>query len=248
MASAWYIPRKGDYSRRSEDGEPVRKYSADTDSYYEFTSLMASVMRVLGDGYAIHKQDIFVRKQFDMSSIKGKNKDAKKRFLSDAYFRFFQRKKLHRGNHLSHHYPEGQSGLKAYDNNKWRDFNVKIQKVADRLKSGGITCRFLGARECREFADRFFAVDFKNPTTGITDFKVDSEEIGMGDQHVKVYSLLDVDNVGLPGMIRPYSDTVVNNSVMPEDLLSGARPYPRCRYCHLQPSHLLPQTKREMAS
>lgn len=81
--------KKGDYSAVLKMENPVRKYSADTDSYYEFTSLMASVMQVLGDGYAIHKQDIFVRKQFDMSSIKGKNKDAKKRFLSDAYFRFF---------------------------------------------------------------------------------------------------------------------------------------------------------------
>lgn len=80
--------KKGDYSAILKMENPVRKYSADTDSYYEFTSLMASVMQVLGDGYAIHKQDIFVRKQFDMSSIKGKNKDAKKRFLSDAYFRF----------------------------------------------------------------------------------------------------------------------------------------------------------------
>ena len=61
--------KKGDYSAVLKMENPVRKYSADTDSYYEFTSLMASVMLVLGDGYAIHKQDIFVRKQFDMSSI-----------------------------------------------------------------------------------------------------------------------------------------------------------------------------------
>lgn len=62
--------KKGDYSAVLKMENPVRKYSADTDSYYEFTSLMASVMQVLGDGYAIHKQDIFVRKQFDMSSIR----------------------------------------------------------------------------------------------------------------------------------------------------------------------------------
>lgn len=55
--------KKGDYSAVLKMENPVRKYSADTDSYYEFTSLMASVMQVLGDGYAIHKQDIFVRKQ-----------------------------------------------------------------------------------------------------------------------------------------------------------------------------------------
>lgn len=240
--------KKGDYSAVLKMENPVRKYSADTDSYYEFTSLMASVMQVLGDGYAIHKQDIFVRKQFDMSSIKGKNKDAKKRFLSDAYFRFFNGRSYTEATTYLTITQKGKSGgLKAYDNNKWRDFNVKIQKVADRLKSGGITCRFLGARECQEFADRFFAVDFKNPTTGITDFKVDSEEIGMGDQHVKVYSLLDVDNVGLPGMIRPYSDTVVNNSVMPEDLLSELDHIPGVDTVIYNQVIFFPNQKREMA-
>ena len=240
--------KKGDYSAILKMENPVRKYSADTDSYYEFTSLMASVMQVLGDGYAIHKQDIFVRKQFDMSSIKGKNKDAKKRFLSDAYFRFFNGRSYTEATTYLTITQKGKSGgLKAYDNNKWRDFNVKIQKVADRLKSGGITCRFLGARECQEFADRFFAVDFKNPTTGMTDFKVDSEEIGMGDQHVKVYSLLDVDNVGLPGMIRPYSDTVVNNSVMPEDLLSELDHIPGVDTVIYNQVIFFPNQKREMA-
>ena len=240
--------KKGDYSAILKMENPVRKYSADTDSYYEFTSLMASVMQVLGDGYAIHKQDIFVRKQFDMSSIKGKNKDAKKRFLSDAYFRFFNGRSYTEATTYLTITQKGKSGgLKAYDNNKWRDFNVKIQKVADRLKSGGITCRFLGARECQEFADRFFAVDFKNPTTGMTDFKVDSEEIGMGDQHVKVYSLLDVDNVGLPGMIRPYNDTVVNNSVMPEDLLSELDHIPGVDTVIYNQVIFFPNQKREMA-
>lgn len=43
----------------------------------------------------------------------------------------------------------------------------------------------------------------------------------MGNNHVKVYSLLDVDQVGLPGMIRPYSENQVGNSVLSEDLLSA---------------------------
>jgi type IV secretory pathway VirB4 component len=81
----------------------------------------------------------------------------------------------------------------------------------------------------------------------MTDFKVDSEEIGMGDQHVKVYSLLDVDNVGLPGMIRPYSDTVVNNSVMPEDLLSELDHIPGVDTVIYNQVIFFPNQKREMA-
>ena len=47
---------------------PVRKYSADIDSYYEFTSMMTSVLQSLGEDYAIQKQDVFIKRHFDMSS------------------------------------------------------------------------------------------------------------------------------------------------------------------------------------
>ena len=42
--------KKGDYSAVLKMENPIRKYSADTDSYYDFTTLMASVIQVLGEG------------------------------------------------------------------------------------------------------------------------------------------------------------------------------------------------------
>mgnify|MGYP006959812477 CR=1 FL=1 len=69
---------------------PIRKYSASKASYYDFISLFSSILQLLGEGYALHKQDVFVRKQFDMNSIAAKGKSSiSKRFLSDSYFRFF---------------------------------------------------------------------------------------------------------------------------------------------------------------
>lgn len=54
--------KKGDYSAVLEMENPIKKYSADTDSYYDFTTLMASVIQVLGEGYALHKQDVLSEK------------------------------------------------------------------------------------------------------------------------------------------------------------------------------------------
>lgn len=240
--------KKGDYSAVLQMENPVKKYSADAESYYDFTTLMASVLQLLGDGYALHKQDIFVRKKFDMNSIVKRSEDAKKRFLSDAYFRFFNGRTYTQSITYLIITQKGKSGgLSTYDNNKWRDFLVKIQKVADRLKSEQISCRFLKAKECREYANRFFAMDFTNDTVSMNDFKVDNEEIGMGNSHLKVYSLLDVDNVGLPGTLRPYSDTVVNNSVMPEDLLSEIDSIPDVETVVYNQIIFLPYQKRELA-
>lgn len=213
--------KKGDYSAILKMDNPVRKYSADTEGYYEFTSLLASILQVLGESYAIHKQDIFVRKNFNTSSIAVKDADIKKHFLSDAYFKFFNgRPYIDSETYLTITKRGRTGGLKTYDADKWRDFQVKIQKVYDRLKSENIDCRFLNSEECQRYTERFFAVDFKHDIVSMNDFKVESEEIGMGEERLKVYSLLDVDDPGLPGTLRPYADINVNNSVMPQDLLS----------------------------
>ena len=240
--------KKGDYSTILKMDNPVRKYSADTDGYYEFTSLMASVLQVLGEGYAIHKQDVFVRKKFNISNIAGKNSDAKKRFLSDAYFKFFNgRPYVESQTYLTITQRGRNGGLKTYDADKWRDFQVKIQKVHDRLKSENVNCRFLSGKECQEYTERFFAVDFKNEVISMTDFNVESEKICMGDEQLKVYSLLDVDDPGLPGTLHPYADINVNNTVMPQDLLSDLSTLPDVDTIIYNQIIFLPNQKREIA-
>lgn len=240
--------KKGDYSAVLEMENPIKKYSADTDSYYDFTTLMASVIQVLGEGYALHKQDVFVRKNFDMSRVAAKKKKgSKKAFLSEAYFRFFNgREYTEATTYLVITQKGKKGGIHTYDNSKWRDFLVKIQKVSDRLKSGEINCRFLSAAECKEYADRFFAFDFKNKNISMTDFKVDSEKIGMGNKQIKVYSLLDVDNIGLPGNIRPYTDVSVNNAVISQDLLADIDHVPDVDSIVYNQVIFLPNQKREM--
>lgn len=240
--------KKGDYSAVLEMENPIKKYSADTDSYYDFTTLMASVIQVLGEGYALHKQDVFVRKNFDMSRVAAKKKKgSKKAFLSEAYFRFFNgREYTEATTYLVITQKGKKGGIHTYDNSKWRDFLVKIQKVFDRLKSGEVNCRFLKAAECKEYADRFFAFDFKNKNISMTDFKVDSEKIGMGNKQIKVYSLLDVDNIGLPGNIRPYTDVSVNNAVISQDLLADIDHVPGVDSIVYNQVIFLPNQKREM--
>ena len=57
--------KTGEYSAIIKMDNPVLKFSADEDSYYGFVNLMTSVVTTLGEGYALHKQDIFVHKTFE---------------------------------------------------------------------------------------------------------------------------------------------------------------------------------------
>ena len=80
----------------------------------------------------------------------------------------------------------------------------------------------------------------------MTDFKVDSEKIGMGNKQIKVYSLLDVDSIGLPGNIRPYTDVSVNNAVISQDLLADIDHVPGVESIVYNQVIFLPNQKREM--
>lgn len=53
--------KTGEYSAILKIENPVQKYCANIDSYYEFTHLFTALAQTLGEGYALHKQDIFIR-------------------------------------------------------------------------------------------------------------------------------------------------------------------------------------------
>ena len=213
--------RRGDYSAILTFRNPIAKYAADTDVFYDFTNMMDNIVKTLGEGFCIQKQDVFVRRKFDMNKVASREGNAENRFLSDAYFRHFDgRFYVTCDTYLVITQEQKKSGLFSYDASKWREFMMKTRKVYDIFRSCNIEgARFLGCDEIREYADRFFAQDFSSARVSMTDFKVDAEEIGMGDRKVKVFSLLDVDQVGLPTVIRPYMDMIVNNSPMPVDIM-----------------------------
>ena len=238
--------KTGEYSAILKMENPVQKYSADTDCYYDFTNLMTAVVQTLGEGYALHKQDVFVRKSFDGRALQVSDSG---KFLSNAYFRFFNGRPYIEGcTYLVITQESKKSALLSYDNSKWRDFLVKIRKVADQLHDGGIkSAEFLNMQQAREYADRFFALNFRDAHFSMSNFKVDSEAIHMGTRQCKVYSLLDVDSVGLPGVLRPYVDMTVNNAVMPVDLMSEIDHIPDVDTVVYNQVIFLPNQKRELA-
>ena len=116
--------KTGEYSAIIKIENPVQKYSANIDSYYEFTHLLTAIAQTLGEGYAIHKQDVFVRKQF-----KDETSDNHE-FLSESYFRYFTgRTYTDSQTYLIITQENKKSRLLSFDSKKWRDFLVKIRKV-----------------------------------------------------------------------------------------------------------------------
>ena len=235
--------KTGEYSAILEIENPVQKYSADADCYYDFCHLFSAVVQTLGEGYAIHKQDVFSRRGFVQADAK------EKEFLSRSYFSYFEGRPYTDTRTCLVITQESKKGkLYSFDLKKWKDFLVKIRKVKDQLRDSGMKVRFLTADECDSYVDRYFTLDFNSPVVTMNNFKVDDEGIGMGDRKCRVFSLVDVDCAGLPSLVRPFTNVEVNNTGMPLDLMSAIDSIPEAETVIYNQMIFIPNQKRELSA
>ncbi len=234
--------KTGEYSAILKLENPVQKYSANIDNYYEFTNLLTALAQTLGEGYAIHKQDVFIKKKFHDET------NDNHEFLSESYFRYFTgRTYTDVQTYLIITQENKKSRLFSFDSKKWRDFLVKIRKVKDQLKDSGVDSTYLDGATARDYVDRYFSMNFTGKIVSMTNFKVDDESISMGNKRCKVYSLVDVDCINLPGVIRPYTNIEVNNTSMPVDLVSLVDNIPVAETVIYNQMLFMPNQKRELS-
>ena len=137
--------KTGEYSAILKLENPVQKYSANIDNYYEFTNLLTALAQTLGEGYAIHKQDVFIKKKFHDET------NDNHEFLSESYFRYFTgRTYTDVQTYLIITQENKKSRLFSFDSKKWRDFLVKIRKVKDQLKDSGVDSTYLDGATARD--------------------------------------------------------------------------------------------------
>lgn len=209
-----YYTKTGEFSATVKIVNPVQKYCADINEYYSFSSLLTSLMSTLGEGYAIHKQDVFVRKGFE---AEGGNKE----FLSESYFCYFGgREYTDCITYLTITQENKKSRLMSYDNKKWQDFQVKLGKVQDQLRDRGIDAHYLNKKEAKRFINQYYTQNYTQKNLSHNNYKVTDEYIGIGSKKFKIYSLVDVDCIVVPELIKPYTNIDVNNVTMPVDLMS----------------------------
>jgi hypothetical protein len=95
--------------------------------------MLTAIAQTLGEGYAIHKQDVFVRKQFKRM----RHRSIIMSSFLQSYFRYFTGRTVY-GQPQTYltitQEEQKEPSIVSYDSKKWRDFLVKIRKVKDLLK------------------------------------------------------------------------------------------------------------------
>lgn len=180
MDSTVVYNSKGEYSVFFEIENVVEQYSADIDAYYSFSDVMTSVIRLLGEGYAIQKQDIFCKQKYEHDY-----KDLP--FLSKSYFKFFNgREYTELKTYLIITQEKQKKGFLNFDKKKFKDFHLKIAKLQDFLSGNGIKIRKLDEKEIREYIYRYISFSFEKGKFAFNNFSVSDNDIKIGGETLDV--------------------------------------------------------------
>ncbi|CEN53042.1 MULTISPECIES: TraG family conjugative transposon ATPase [Capnocytophaga] len=205
--------QKGDYSVIIKCENPVLQYSANIDNYYDFHNLFSNILKILGAGYNIQKQDIFSRKSFDKSS---KDDD----FLSKKYFELFKgRSYTDIETYLVITGEIVRSSFFSFDVKLFNAFLVNIDKIIDLLKNKGIKASVLSKKEINIYLKRFLSLNFSSNTINLSNIKANDTHLKFGERTVQNISLVDIDEVNFPTTIKPYKDVKIGLT-FPIDLFS----------------------------
>ena len=80
--------------------------------------------------------------------------------------------------------------------------------------------RKLTKEEVEVFCHRFMAFQFRHGSFSMTNFKASDEYLKIGGRVVRSFPLVDIDEISLPSVVKPYTQTNINGHGIATDLLS----------------------------
>ena len=206
---------KGEPSVIFEMTNPVQQLCTDAGQYIRFQDVLSNVVQTLGEGYALQKQDILCKQAYHHDVPE----DAE--FLTRSYFNYFKGREFTEiRTYLIVTQEAQRSQFVQYDPKTWLDFHTKVSKVDDILTERGIRHRKLSKAEADEYCHRFMAFQFRHGAFSMTNFKASDEYLRTGNRIIRSYPLVDIDEINLPSIIKPYTQTNINGYNIATDLFS----------------------------
>ena len=206
---------KGEPSVIFEMTNPVQQLCTDAGQYIRFQDVLSNVVQTLGEGYALQKQDILCKQAYHHDVPE----DAE--FLTRSYFNYFEGREFTEiRTYLIVTQEAQRSQFVQYDPKTWLDFHTKVSKVDDILTERGIRHHKLSKVEADEYCHRFMAFQFRHGAFSMTNFKASDEYLRTGNRIIRSYPLVDIDEINLPSVIKPYTQTNINGYPIATDLFS----------------------------
>ena len=190
---------------------PVIRYSAYPAGYEEFHHLLINVVKILGDGYLLQKQDIISR-----SPYKG---PPATEYLQKQYNAHFDgRECLQVATYLTITRQVKKGAFYVYDGRVLRDFRQAVGKVLDVLPAS----KALNEGQLNQLVLQLLSMDFGRSNIVLDNLAPSETEIRMGDKSVRCISLVNIDSIDLPPEVATHIELNDKESMrgFPVDFMS----------------------------
>lgn len=189
---------RGDFSVIFHICNPVMQYGADPEPYNTYHSLLLNLIKILGEGHIIQKQDVFSRNTYQGGTTT--------EFLQQKYNEHFHgREYTEIETYLTITRQVKKGAFYVYDPRMLLDFRQNIDKVHDLLSGAGMQPQRLDEREIRHYVSRMLGMDFTTPHIALENVMAGDRQLGMGDRAVRSISLINTDTIDLPETVGTYT-------------------------------------------
>ena len=213
------IGLNGDYSVVIEMTNPVIRYAADPSGYEEFHRLLVNMIKVLGEGHIVQKQDIISRSHYQAKPAA--------EYLQKQYNSHFEgRECLRIMTCLTITRQVKKGAFYSYDAKALRDFLQVVGKVLDLLPGA----KPMNEAGINQLVLQLLSMDFYHQHISLDNLLPTDTEVGMGRRAVRSISLVNIDSIDLPPEIATHIEMNERESTrgFPIDLMSFLFRVPAC--------------------
>ena len=213
----------GNYSCMLSVENMALQFGADPRDYEQYHQLLGQVIKMLGPHHILQKTDIIARQHFTAPPLS--NND----FLQDRYFEHFKgRPYLSLKTYLTITRQQARRRFFQHDPKELRAFAQQIFRIRDAFAAQRLQVNILDKSSITELQDRYMAFDFSMNRYTLSNIQCSDEGLQMGNAHLKVLSLIDIDELNIPNEITAFAEQKEGERRYPRDHFSFLLSVPAC--------------------
>ena len=183
----------GDFGVIMKLDNPVLQYSADSSKYDSFHQLYTNLIKILGEGHLIQKQDVFSR-----NSYTEKNSTE---YLQQKYDEHFQGRQY---TSLKTFLVITKRSKGKYNQKSVNDFIQNLGKVTELLERSSIKAEALNKTETDRYVARILSMNFHEERIVLNNLLSEETQVECGDRAFRSITLVDTDKVELPEHVKTH--------------------------------------------
>ena len=212
---------KGDFSVVFKIHNSITQFKGDPELYKNFHRIFSDVVKLIGEGYTIQKQDIFCEEYYKSKPEEDYLQERFEEHFEGRAFNAVQSYLIITKNVM-------RSNFFVFNQKEFDTFVKKVKKIESILEEHHFDPKMLDEEEIDILVKRYMAQNFSDEHFSLKNFRVNDEDISFAKDTLKVISLVDVDETNFPTVIKPFH--IVNKGKdFPADIMSFLHGTPSCK-------------------